>query len=142
MSIEGQTGLLPDTKPAEDPIEDVVGVNRSADLAEGIEGSAQLDREQLVAEVLLGGTLGSDETVDAAIQRITRTGGGRGEPLPPMGRLSSEALDDLGLESGDAFAGESGDAVSRRAIGRQPNGTYFRIFTAPGKLGTGFAPGQ
>lgn len=98
--------LFANTEATEYPIENVVRMNRSADLAEGVEGSSQFDGEQLVAEELLGGILRHREAVDTAIKRVPRAGGGRGQPLAPMRRLEREAVDDLRCEGSDAFTRE------------------------------------
>ena len=52
------------------PVENVVGMHRSADFAEGVEGSSKFDGNEFVPMLLLGGGLGESQASDAAIQSI------------------------------------------------------------------------
>ena len=54
MPMAAQDGLLADTKAAEDPIEDVLVVDRSGDAAQVVQRSAHFRGDQLVAQRGLG----------------------------------------------------------------------------------------
>ena len=85
-------------------------MHRSADFAEGIQGGAEFNRDQFIAEVLLSGGFRGVQAIDAAPEAVAGAGGCGGEPFAAMGRLKREAVDDFRFEGGDAFSGEGRDA--------------------------------
>ena len=84
-SVSRHVVSLPNAEPAEDPVEDIVGVNRAGDLPQFVEGLTDFNRQKLLIFLVAGDREGPLESGLSFDQTIAAAGGRRADELARSG---------------------------------------------------------